>query len=149
MEEETNRTTDQVKTQTYNTGNTEGKKSGVNVPLIICIVVLVLAGLIYLFIRLSPETTGKIRDVSLILYVLESAVTVAAVTVLCIQTARLVNFLKYEIAPILNTTDKTVRKISGTVSFLCENAVEPTVETASTISGIKNAASGILSLFKK
>ena len=75
--------------------NKEKKGSGVNIPLIIAAVVLVLAGLIYLFICLSPETTAKIRDVSLIIYVLESVVTVAALVVLIIQAARLINFLKY------------------------------------------------------
>ena len=129
--------------------NKEKKGSGVNIPLIIAAVVLVLAGLIYLFICLSPETTAKIRDISLIIYVLESVVTVAALVVLIIQAARLINFLKYEVAPILKTTDKTVKKISGTVSFLSENAVEPTVNAVSTVSGIKNAANTVLSIFKK
>ena len=123
--------------------------SGINIPLIIGIVILILAGLIFLFIKLGPETTGNIRDISLIIYALGSIVTTAALVVLVVQAAKLVNFLKYEISPILNTTDKTVKKLSGTVSFLCENAVEPTVKAASTISGIIDTASGIFSIFKK
>ena len=148
MEEVTNPTGKQEKTQPNFAETKNNEKSEVNIPLIIAVIVLVLAGLIYLFIRLGPETTGTIRDITLIVYVLESAVTVTALVVLCIQLARLVNFLKYEIAPILKTTEKTVKKISGTVSFLSENAVEPIVDAASTVSGIKNAASGFLSLFK-
>ena len=85
----------------------------------------------------------------LVIFVLESVVTVTAVTVLCINTAKLMNFLKYEVEPILNTTGKTVKKFSGTVSFLCEDAVEPVVSAASTISGIKSAANTIVSLFKR
>ena len=129
--------------------NKEEKSSGVNIPLIIAAIVLVLAGLIYLFICLSPETTAKIRDVSLIIYVLESVVTVTALVVLILQIARLVNFLKYEVEPILKTTDKTLKKISGTVSFLSENAVEPVIDSASKVSGIKNAANTVFSVFKK
>ena len=75
--------------------------------------------------------------------------TVTALVVLSVQTARLINFLKYEVQPILKTTDKTVKKLSGTVSFLCDNAVEPAVKASSTISGIKSAANGVLGLFKK
>ena len=83
------------------------------------------------------------------LFVLESIVTLTALVVLVVQAARLINFLKYDVDPILKTTDKTVKKLSGTVSFLCDNAVEPTVKASSTISGIKNAADGVLGLFKK
>lgn len=117
--------------------------------LIIAAVVLVLAGLIWLFVVLDPETTGKIRDTMVVIYVLETIVTVSALVVLVVQLAKLVNYLKYEIQPIVTMTGKTVRKFSGTVSFLCDNAVEPTVNAASTLSGIKNAVSGILSIFKK
>ncbi|MBQ6505378.1 MAG: hypothetical protein IJI57_15855 [Flexilinea sp.] len=149
MEENNNQTVSTSESPKTAAENKEQKGSGVNLPLIAAAIVLVLAGLIYLFIRLSPETTGKIRDISLIIYVLESVVTVTALVVLIIQAARLINFLKYEVAPILKTTDKTVKKISGTVSFLSENAVEPVVNTASTVSGFMNAANTVLSIFKK
>lgn len=149
MEENNNQTVKPSETSDPTSTKTDQKGSGVNFPLIAFAIVLVLAGLIYLFICLSPETTGKIRDVSLIIFVLESVVTVTALVILIVQTARLVNFLKYEVAPILKTTDKTVKKISGTVSFLSENAVEPVVNTASTVSGFMNAANTVLSFFKK
>lgn len=136
--------------QVKNTAETKKESSsGSKIPLIIAIVVLVLAGLVYLFIRLSPETTGKIRDVTLVIFFLETIVTVVSLVVLCVQLAKLVSFLKYELSPILSTTDKTVKKLSGTVSFLCDNAVEPTVNAASTISGIKSAANGVLGIFRK
>ena len=118
-------------------------------PLIGAISVLVIAGLVFLFVKLGPEVTGQVRDISLIVFALESIVTVTALVVLVVQTARLVNFLKHEVAPILTTTQKTAKKFSGTVSFLCENAVEPTVKAASTMSGVKSAASGVLSIFKR
>ena len=119
------------------------------IPLIVGAIVLALAGLVYLFIRLGPVVTGEIRDIMLIIYALSTVVAVTAIVVLCVNVAKLVLFLKNEIMPILKNTDKTVRKLSGTVSFLCDNAVEPTIDTASTISGIKNAASSIFSIFKK
>lgn len=153
MEEE------KVTSAAENTVNTEAKTSGAvqtgetsansKIPLIIAAVLIILAGLTALFIWLGPETTGMIRDIMLVIFVLESVVTVTAVTVLCINTAKLMNFLKYEVEPILNTTGKTVKKFSGTVSFLCEDAVEPVVSAASTISGIKSAANTIVSLFKR
>ena len=128
---------------------TETKKSDNKIPLIIAAVCVVLAGLIWLFVRLDAETTGRIRDTMLVIYVLESIVSLTALVVLIVQITKLVNFLKYELHPILDNTQKTVKKFSGTVSFLCENAVEPTINAASTVSGIKNAANSVLSIFKK
>jgi len=136
------------KTNPAEVKNTESNSNS-KVILIIAAVILILAGLVYLFIRLGPETTGAVRDIMVIIFVLESIVTVAAITVLCMNIAKLANFLKYEIKPILSTTGKTVKKISGTVSFLCDDAVDPVVDTVSTISGIKNAANTFVSLFKK
>ena len=126
-------------------------ESGSNskIPMIITAAVLIFAGLVWLFIRLNTETTEMIRDISVILFVVESVITTAATVVLAVQLARLLIFLKYELNPILKTTQKTAKKFSGTVSFLCDSAVEPTVKAASTISGIRSAANGVLSMFKK
>lgn len=128
---------------------TETKKSDNKIWLIIAAVCVVLAGLIWLFVWLDAETTGRIRDTMLVIYVLESIVSLTALVILIVQVTRLVNFLKYELHPILDTTGKTIKKFSGTVSFLCENAVEPTINAASTMSGIKNAANSVLGIFKK
>ena len=128
---------------------TETQKSNSKLWLIIAVVCLVLAGLIWLFVWLDAETTGRIRDTMLVIYVIESIVSLTALVILIVQITKLVNFLKYELSPILGTTQKTVKKFSGTVSFLCENAVEPTINAASTMSGIKNAANSVLGIFKK
>lgn len=133
-----------VKTVTQNETNSNDSK----IIWIIIGIILVLAGLIYLFIRLGPEVTGQIRDVTLIITALEFIITTTAFVVLCVQAAKLVNFLKYEISPILKTTEKTAKKLYGTASFLSDAAVEPTIEAASTVSGIKKAADTILSIFK-
>ncbi len=146
-EENTEKTAAAEKTSAGN--EKTAKKSDNKIPLIIAAVCLVLAGLIWLFVWLDTETTGRIRDTMLVIYVLESIVSLTALVVLIVQVTKLVNFLKYELHPILNTTQKTVKKFSGTVSFLCENAVEPTINAASTVSGIKNAANSVLSIFKK
>ena len=145
-EENAEKTVTAEKTSAEKTANS---KSSNKIPLIIAAVCLVLAGLIWLFVWLDAETTGRIRDTMLIIYVLESIVSLTALVVLIVQITKLVNFLKYELHPILDTTQKTVKKFSGTVSFLCENAVEPTINAASTVSGIKNAANSVLSIFKK
>ena len=44
---------------------------------------------------------------------------------------------------------KIREKLSGTVSFMCDNTVEPAINAASTVSGVKRAANSVLSIFKK
>ena len=70
MEEQTNQTTAENK-DVKNTAAGEKNGSKSKIILIIAAVVLVLAGLIYLFIRLGPETTGQIRDVTLVITALD------------------------------------------------------------------------------
>ncbi len=126
----------------------EPKKSS-KLPLIITLSVLVIAGLIFLFCKLPAATTGLIRDIALIIFVIESIVALIAFVVMSTRLAQLFNFLKYELKPILNNTQKTVKRFSGTVSFLCDNAVEPTITAAAKVSGFQNAVNGVLGIFKK
>ena len=147
MEEQVKQTTNGAETAKTVTQNEENSNNSKIIWIIVCII-LILAGLIYLFIRLGPEVTGQIRDVTLIITALEFIVTTTAFVVLCVQAAKLVNFLKHEISPILKTTEKTAKKLYGTASFLSDAAVEPTIEAASTVSGIRKAADTILSIFK-
>ncbi len=126
----------------------EPKKSS-KLPLIITLSVIVLAGLIFLFCKLPAATTGLIRDIALIVLVIESIVALIAFVVMSTRLAQLFNFLKYELKPILDNTQKTVKRFSGTVSFLCDNAVEPTITAAAKVSGFQSAVNGVLGIFKK
>ena len=59
--------------QTSAEKGTNSKKSNNKIPLIIAAVCLVLAGLIWLFVWLDAETTGRIRDTMLVIYVIETS----------------------------------------------------------------------------
>ncbi len=118
-------------------------------PLIIIASLLVMVGLIFLFCKLPAATTGLVRDIALIIFVLESIVSLIALVVMLMRLSQLFNFLKYELKPIIDNTQKTVKRFSGTVSFLCDNAVEPTIEAAAKVSGVQNAINGVLGIFKK
>lgn len=118
-------------------------------PLIIVVSLLVMAGLNFLFCKLPAATTGLVRDIALIIFVLESIVSLIAFVVMITRLSQLFNFLKYELKPIIDNTQKTVKRFSGTVSFLCDNAVEPTIEAAAKVSGVQNAINGVLGIFKK
>ena len=48
--------------------------------------------------------------------------------ILIIQLARLINLLQNEIKPILDSTNRTVSTMRGTVTFISDNLTEPVVK---------------------
>ena len=105
---------------------------------IIAVVVVILAALvgfiIYLFQASTP--TDKIRDIFIIVVALESFVIGAALIVLIVQLASLINLLQNEVRPILNATSETVNTLRGTVEFLGEEVVEPVVKLSGYLAGL-------------
>lgn len=132
-----------------NVSEKKQKKSN-PVILIICIVlVLITAALVYLMAISSPESSAKLRDIFVVVYALETVVIAVALVVLICQVAQLINLTKNEVSPILKTTRETVNNVKGTVAFLGNNLVEPTIKANSTAAGVSKVVTTIASLFKK
>ena len=106
---------------------------------IIAIVVLLVALLgVAIYFLLQPTTpTDKIRDVFIIVVALETLVIGAALIVLVIQLASLINLLQNEVRPILQATSETVNTLRGTAEFLGENVVEPVIKLNGYLAGLK------------
>jgi amino acid permease len=68
---------------------------------------------------------------------LESLLIGAALVVLIIQLASLINLLQNEVKPILKSTNETVNTLRGTTEFLSENLVEPVIKLNSYLAGLK------------
>ncbi len=101
------------------------------------ILFLVLSGLA-IYALLQPSTpTERIRDIFIIILALESLVIGAALIVLLIQMAILINLLQNEVRPILQATQDTVNNLRGTAQFLGENVVEPVLRLNSYLAGIQ------------
>ncbi|HEX2998292.1 MAG TPA: hypothetical protein VHP14_25935 [Anaerolineales bacterium] len=92
--------------------------------------VIILAGLVYLIYLLMQSTTptDRIRDIFIIVVALESLVIGAALIVLIVQLASLINLLQNEVRPILTATSETVNNLRGTAEFLGESVVEPVIK---------------------
>lgn len=117
------------------------KKEGGSKMWIVAVIAVVILGLLItglvLLIRSTPETTGHWRDIFIIVMALESLVIGAALIVLIVQIATLINLLQHEIKPILNSTNETVSTLRGTVNFLSENLTEPVIQLNATMAGVK------------
>lgn len=108
----------------------------VTIIIIGIVVVLALLG-VAIFFLLQPATpTERIRDVFIIIVALESLVIGAALIILIIQLASLINLLQNEVRPILTATNETVNTLRGTAEFLGENMVEPVIKLNSYLAGM-------------
>lgn len=105
---------------------------------IIFLVLLIAAIVIAVIALLKPDTpTDKIRDIFIIFMALESLLIGAALIVLIVQFASLINLLQNEVRPILEATNETINHLRGTAEFLGENVVEPVVKLKGYLAGMQ------------
>ena len=106
---------------------------------IIAGVVVLVALFVWAVVALSshPAAAANVRDIFIIFLALESLVIGAALVVLVIQLASLINLLQNEVKPILKSTNETVNTLRGTTEFLSENLVEPVIKLNSYLAGLK------------
>ncbi len=106
---------------------------------IILVVILVLAGIVaaVYFLLQDGSPTSTIRDIFIIFMAFESLIIGAALVVLIIQVASLLNLLQNEVKPILQSTSETVNTLRGTTEFLSENLVEPVIKLNSYLAGLR------------
>jgi hypothetical protein len=111
------------------------------------IILLAIIGVVYWLFQASTPTE-KIRDIFIIFMALESLIIGAALVVLVIQIASLINLLNNEIKPALEATNETIATLRGTTQFLSENLVEPVVKLNSYMAGLQKMLD-IFNLIKK
>jgi NADH:ubiquinone oxidoreductase subunit K len=99
--------------------------------ILIAVVVVIVAALItgiIVLARSGPGVTGQVRDIFIIVMALESLVIGAALVILIVQLAILINLLQNEIRPIIHSTNETVNTLRGTATFLSDNLAEPIIK---------------------
>jgi hypothetical protein len=106
---------------------------------IVLAVLLVLTGIVVAIIALTkyPGVATNVRDIFIIFMAFESLIIGAALVVLVIQIASLINLLQNEVKPILQSTSETVNTLRGTTEFLSENLVEPVIKLNSYLAGLR------------
>jgi len=109
------------------------------------IVLLAAVGLAVYGLLQNQDTTAKIRDIFIIFLAFESLLIGAALVILILQVANLMNLVQNEIRPILESTQETVNTLRGTTQFLSENMVNPVIKLNSYLAGIRR----IFELFGK
>jgi hypothetical protein len=105
----------------------------------VIVLILLVAGIVAAVIGLlQPNTpTEKIRDIFIIFMALESLLIGAALIILIVQFASLINLLQNEVRPILDATNEAVNHLRGTTEFLGENLVEPVIKLNGYLAGMQ------------
>jgi ABC-type dipeptide/oligopeptide/nickel transport system permease component len=107
----------------------------ITVLFLILVITAIVVSVIFL---LKPETpTDKIRDIFIIFMALESLLIGAALVILIVQFASLINLLQNEIRPILDATNETIYHLRGTAEFLGENVVQPVIKLNGYLAGLQ------------
>jgi ABC-type dipeptide/oligopeptide/nickel transport system permease component len=123
----------------------ERQQRTIAIVAVIFLILLVAAIVVAVIALLKPNTpTDKIRDIFIIFMALESLLIGAALIVLIVQFASLINLLQNEVRPILDSTNETVNHLRGTAEFLGESVVEPVVKLSGYLAGMQR----MLELFR-
>lgn len=123
---------------TASSPKTKGQSTGIVIGLVASILLLLglITAAVYGLMQ-NADTTAQIRDIFLIFLAFESLVIGAALVILVIQLASLINLLQNEVRPILEATSETVNTLRGTTEFLSENLVEPVIKLNGYLAGLQ------------
>jgi hypothetical protein len=87
-----------------------------------------------------------VRDVAILLLALESLVLGILLAVMLVQLRRLVQLLRDDIAPILDSANDTARTVHGTANLVSRTVVEPLVTVRSYATGTREAFRNLLAI---
>ena len=115
----------------------EGGKGGkLAIALIALLFVIIIAGSIVLAFQ-SPQSVGAVRDIFIILMALMLVVIGVAMVILILQISNLINILKNDIKPMLDSGTDTINTLKGTVRFLSTNLTEPVIKLNESLASLK------------
>jgi len=107
----------------------------------------VVTGIVYLSGK-DAETTGRVRDIFIIVLALESLLIGAALVILVIQLAVLTNLIQNEVKPILTSAKEAASTLRGTSQFISKRAVAPIISVTSALAGFRKL-SNIIGFIRK
>jgi len=115
---------------------TDQKKVIYGVALVFILLLAATIAGVWFLARTDVSEVARIRDIFIIFLAVESLFTGIALVILLIQLAQLINLLKNEVKPILDSTNQTVSTLRGTTSFLSDNLVEPVIKLNEYLAGL-------------
>lgn len=112
------------------------RKIMVGVVVFALIIIIGLIATVYFLVQPTTDT-AKIRDVFIIFMALESIILMLVMVIMIFQLSILINLLKNEVKPILETTNETVSTLRGTTKFVSDNVAEPIIRLNEYLAGFQ------------
>lgn len=114
--------------------------AGIGVIIALLILILVIGIGIGAAAGKTSDTASAIaivRDLMIILLVMEGILIGVALIVLVVQLAKLVNILQNEIQPIVNSAQEAVSTVKGTAEFMSKNVTTPAIKVSGYVAGAR------------
>jgi len=83
------------------------------------------------------QVAATARDIAIIVLAVESIIIGGLLIFLILQVRSLIRLLQEEVKPILDSTRETVGTVRGTTTLLSETLVNPVVEVAGYLAGVR------------
>jgi hypothetical protein len=104
------------------------------------ITVIFVIGLALALLSDAEATAARmeiIKNTFIIIMTLEALLIVAALGILIVQVARLINLLQSKTRPVLDNAQEAVNSAKGTVEFVGDNVTEPLIRTGAFLAGAR------------
>ena len=108
----------------------------------VVVTLLLMVGVVALVIWLAKNYAGQIeaiRDIFIILFALAACSSVVVLIMMLVAIIRLINMLEFEIKPILEKTNETIRMVQGTTTFVSANVVKPAITASGYVAAVRGA----------
>lgn len=128
------------------TDEKDNKGVGIALTVVAIIFVIIIAGSIILA-KQNPQTVGTVRDIFVILMALMLVVIGVALVIIILQISNLINILKNDIKPILDSGTDTINTLKGTVRFLSNNLSEPVIKLNESLASLRRVGQ-LFKIFK-
>lgn len=129
---------DETEKAVENNGKQEGKGLTIALVAIGILFAFIIAGSIVLAFQ-STVAVAAVRDIFIILMALMLVVIGVAMVILILQISNLINILKNDIKPMLDSGTDTINTLKGTVRFLSTNLTEPVIKLNESLASLKRA----------
>jgi hypothetical protein len=114
---------------------------GIGVVLAFIIVLVVLA-----FMLNNPATTESLRDIAIIVLALQTQVILIMLGILIYQLVVLIQMLRDDVKPMMESTQETLNTVKGTAVFVSERVTKPAISASSYFTGIGRSLGVLFSL---
>jgi hypothetical protein len=126
-----------------NRGMSQRTKIGIGIGVVLAVLILVL---VLGFLLNNPTVTQTVRDLFIILLALESLVVGTLLVILVYQLIALIQLLRDDLRPMIESVQETLNTVKGTTTFVSERVAKPAITASGYIAGIGRAVGVLISM---